>query len=152
MTIAVIRLADVVARSHRGARADAEMKARLEALQKEVAETERKTLLAEAEARRLGPQRGALAKRSAAAKLRRTAEHAKREAEIAIEEMRRQLLDDVLLAVEPYVQEVAEAHDVDLVLLAPNPGLAYYKPSLDLTDEIIGRLDQEKPESGCDPK
>ena len=147
MKIAVLRLTDVVAESRRGKAADLEVQQRAEALQKSVADQERVALLAEAEARKATDLNDAQTKGSHAAKLRREAEHFKSEAEITLDEMRRQLLEDVLSAVQPHIQKLAEAHQADLVLLSPNPGIAYVNPAIDLTDDLLQRLDAESPPS-----
>lgn len=141
MQVAVLRLADLVRESHAGQQAEAQLKERVEALNQDVREQQRAASLAEAEARRIPEPQKAAEKQQEAARLRRAAEHAKQEAGIEAESMRKQLLEQTLQTVQPIIDTVAREQSVDLVLLAPNPGLAYFNPSLDITQTVRERFD-----------
>lgn len=149
MELAVLRLTEVIQKSEPGKRAEAQLRSRAEELNQRVKEHDRAAALAEAEARKQTDMHAASAKLREAGRLRRQAEHEKREASIELEELRRQLTDETLLKAQPLIAQISNERGVDVVLLAPNPGLAYYTPKVDITAELIERMNAlaEQPSS-----
>ena len=68
---------------------------------------------------------------------------------IQLEQERRLLLDQVLHVLQPLIETFAKERGLDLVLTAPSPALAYFAASLDVTDELIARLDRVRVAGGA---
>jgi Skp family chaperone for outer membrane proteins len=140
MKVAVLRLNAVVAESRAGKTAEKTLAGQVEKLQAELKAKQREATKAKAEARQ--PSNAAdPAKQQEAGRLEREAEHLGREAEIQVESLRQELLNDVLVGAHKEIEALAKEREADLVMLAPNPGLAYFNPALDITNDLIARLD-----------
>ncbi len=137
MKIAVLQPNEIVAQSNLGKSAEQGFRKRIDALQKIISEQEREAMKIEAQARNQKDRREANKQAQVAARLRRDVEHSKREASIEIEEMRTELLHDVLAKAQPMIRDIAATEEIDLILTAPNPSLAFFKPEIDLTSRVV---------------
>lgn len=150
MNLAILRLVDLIGQSKLGKNAEAALQARIGVLNKETTDKERAAMLAEAEARQARDPKAGAELHQTAARARREADFRKNEAGIEVEALRRNLVESVMAQIQPLVAAITKERGLSLVLLYPNPGVAFYSPDCDITDEVLRRLDEKSP--GDEPK
>ena len=72
-------------------------------------------------------------------------QRAQQDAEAAVQELQQQVNTDLERALTPLLEQVANAKGILLLLRADTGAIAWADPSLDLTGEIITRLDVANP-------
>jgi Skp family chaperone for outer membrane proteins len=72
-------------------------------------------------------------------------QRAQQDAEAAVQELQQQVNTDLERALTPLLEQVAKAKGILLLLRADTGAIAWADPSLDLTGEIIARLDAANP-------
>jgi Skp family chaperone for outer membrane proteins len=79
-------------------------------------------------------------------KLARTLQHAQDDAQAEYQELRAQLMADLQRKVDAMVASVAKEKEILLVLEADST--VYFSPTLDLSDEVVKRLDEQAKTAG----
>ena len=67
------------------------------------------------------------------------------DAQAEINELQTEVQNDFIKKVSPIIEAVAKEKGLQLVFDLNNAGLAYFDPSLDLSSEVIKKLDGGKP-------
>jgi len=67
------------------------------------------------------------------------------DAQAEINELQQEVQNDFIKKVTPVIEAVAKEKGVQLVFDLNNAGLAYFEPGLDLSSEVIKKLDAGKP-------
>ena len=73
------------------------------------------------------------------------------DAQAEINELQQEVQNEFIKKVTPVIEAVAKEKGLHLVFDVQNAGLAWGDPGLDLTNDIIKRLDSNKPSSGAKP-
>jgi len=73
------------------------------------------------------------------------------DAQAEINELQQEVQNDFIKKVSPVIEAVAKEKGVQLVFDLNNAGLAYFEPGLDLSSEVIKKLDASKPSAAPKP-
>jgi outer membrane protein len=73
------------------------------------------------------------------------------DAQAEINELQQEVQNDFIKKVSPVIEAVAKEKGVQLVFDLNNAGLAYFEPGLDLSTDVIKKLDASKPAAAPKP-
>ena len=126
--------------SHRLKNTAQQWENKLEAIRNQLSETEKK--LSKTPETSLAEVRLKLLREQELAQMEHR--HVEERMRFDIESQRNQFRNQLLSELEPHIEALAKNNELDIVLTAPHPALAYVNPSIDLTPAILEIFDQSK--------
>lgn len=84
-------------------------------------------------------------KQAELAKLQRETQFAQQDWQAQVDSLNKQLLDDFEAKALPIVEEIRNEKGLLAIFTIPNPGIAAFQPGLDLSAEVVKRLDAKYP-------